>query len=174
MIAALLLLFAQEQTLAVDTSFQGTPEEAMQAVARLSGDEYERAAALAEGFAEDARWPETLRAEFRYAEGVVRAGAGAHGPAVQAFASARALAGPGELRVAATYNQGTAELLAAEEKRLATFKALQDPPGPARPRRGRARTPWRRCARPTSARGPRSSSACGRTLPTSTRARTWS
>ena len=129
MIAALLLLLAQEQALEVDTSFQGTPEEAMQAVARLSGDEPERAAALAESFAEDARWPEALRAEFRYAQGVVRDGAGAHGPAVQAFASARALAGPGELRVAATYNQGTAELLAAEEKRLETFKALQDPAG---------------------------------------------
>jgi hypothetical protein len=125
--AAALLLLAQQPALEVDTRFQGTPAEAMQAVARLSAEEPERAIALAASFAEDEERPEAVRAEFRYAEGLALAGAGGLGPAAQAFASARALAGPGELRTAATYNQGTAELLAAEAQRLQTFKALQDP-----------------------------------------------
>jgi hypothetical protein len=148
MIAALLLLLAQEQTLEVDTSFQGTPEEAMQAVARLSGDEPERAAALAEGFAEDARWPEALRAEFRYAEGVVRAGAGAHGPAVRA--SRRRARWP--VPASCASRRPATRAPRSSSPRGEAPATLQDPAGAARPP-GVGRGPWRRCAGPTSAAG---------------------
>ena len=129
LLCAAALALSQGQALEVDTSFQGTPAEALAAVQNLAGGEPERAAALADSFAKDERHPEALRAEFRFAQGVVLAGAGGDGPAAQAFASARALAGPGELRIAATYNQGTAELRAAEALRMETFRRLQDPAG---------------------------------------------
>ena len=72
------------------------------------------------------------------------------------FASARALAGPGELRVAATCNQGTAELLAAG-------RSACDPAGSGRGRaaaRGRART-LAALRRAYLGRGRRSSSTAG-------------
>jgi hypothetical protein len=107
--------------------FVGTPSDAMAEIHRYAADEPERARSIARQLGDDETLAEPLRAEFRFAEGVVHANAGAPGAAVASFLSARALAGPGELRDAATYDQGTAELLVAEALREEAFQARMDP-----------------------------------------------
>jgi hypothetical protein len=125
-----LALVLAQAVLEVPLGFSGTPEQALASIAELATAEPERAARIAAELATSSH-PEPLRAEFRYAEGWLLAQGGAggepnHGAAAAAFASARALAGPGELRDAATYNQGTVELLLAEDLRART---LAQPPG---------------------------------------------
>ncbi len=127
---ALVLLTPQEEIEETFT-FQGTPAEAMASIEKLSDlEEAGRAIKLAEEFAGDEERPEPLRAEFHYAIGVVRARHALALPAQDAFNTARALAGPGELRLDATYNVGTLWLEHAE----AQWQAFQEsggqpPPG---------------------------------------------
>jgi hypothetical protein len=115
-----------QEPLEAEVSFQGTPREALAAIRSLGADEPERAIALARELATDASLAEPLRAEFRFAEGVVTAGMSPTA-SIDAFLSARALAGPGELRAAATYDQGTAQLQHAEALREEAFRQMTDP-----------------------------------------------
>ena len=110
-------------------AFEGTPTEAMDAIRRLARDEPTRAAAMAEDHATDPLLPEALRAQFRFAQGVVHHDQELFDPAAKAFSSSRALAGPGELRLDAGYNLGTSALVFAEGRRAAFLAAMQAPPG---------------------------------------------
>ena len=119
------IALAIQEDLETVVTFEGTAVEAMNAIVELAPDEPDRAGALANELASDETRDEALRAEFRYAEGLVRAQQEVFRASSAAFASCRALAGPGELRVLATYNQGTVELLQAEAERLATYERLE-------------------------------------------------
>ncbi|MEM7308186.1 MAG: hypothetical protein AAF682_16015 [Planctomycetota bacterium] len=118
-----LVLLAQEEF--EKPAFQGTPVEAMAAIARLATEEPARAVVLAQEFSADDERPEPLRAEFHYAEGVVRHMQGAWASSEVRLLSAAALAGPGELRLAALYNLGTLRLESAERLRVSFAEMAQ-------------------------------------------------
>lgn len=107
-----------------ELEFTGSPAEAMERVRELSrGEEPQRAFAIAAQFAADVGLEESLRAEFHFAGGVVRHDSGMLPQSIESFRSARALAGPGELRNDATYDAGTARLGLAELQ----FERARDP-----------------------------------------------
>ncbi|MCZ6596194.1 MAG: hypothetical protein O7B99_00990 [Planctomycetota bacterium] len=117
-----LLLSPQErlETPELQTGFGGTYVEALRAIQRLSnGEEPARAARIADDLVadEERALSEPQCAELRYAAGVAWARADRPLDARGAFHSARALAGPGELRRDATYNLGVLRLEQAEELR---------------------------------------------------------
>lgn len=76
-------------------------------------------------------YPEELRAEVLYARGLVQLAAGEREAAEGEFADARVGAGPGELRLCASYNRGTAALLEAEEWRAQIPEISGQPAPPA-------------------------------------------
>lgn len=138
-----LVALAPQEELGGGLSFRGTPAEALASVERLSDlGEAGRAIKIATEFAHDEEAGEPLRAEFHYAIGVVRSRHQLASPAEDAFLSARALAGPGELRLDATYDAGTlrlqrgellwSEFLQSGGQPAPGRKEAEDPLGPIR------------------------------------------
>lgn len=76
---------------------------------------------------------EPLRAEVHFAQGLAHLAGGESSSAEAAFGRARALAGPGELRLEAMYNRGLTVLLAAEAWRARIPELGGTPPAPAAP-----------------------------------------
>ena len=122
-----------EKALADFAGTRSVPALLDEIVERADEGDTARAAALALGALarEGELAPTELeQAELSYALGVVHTRRG-EGPAAQAaFRSARALAGPGELRLDATYNLGHFQLLRGEEHRAELLQpAAAAPPG---------------------------------------------
>jgi len=95
-------------------------ERLAEVVRRFEAREIDAALAVATELAALPDLDERSRARARFALGYVRAHAGdatERVPAAEAFASARALAGPGPLRLDATYDQGGVHLAIGEEWR---------------------------------------------------------
>lgn len=131
--ALTLLLLAQEPPVADAPS----AHERMQEIAeRYAAGDVALALSLTDGLlgeADGLALEERTRAELCFARGLFVAESAA-GPerlaAVDAFQSARALAGPGELRLDATYDAGVVHLLEAERLR-STIPELAQAPGGA-------------------------------------------
>ncbi len=100
--------------------FAGTPRQGLVEIRRLAGEgRGAEAAALAGVLAERVAEDERMQAELCYAGGVASSIAELPYLAAEDFRSAGALAGPGELRLHALYNEAVQRIVEGEELRAA-------------------------------------------------------